>query len=379
MTGGRAFPRLRTADTLAILEQMRDSAKKNPELLKEMVAFDHPRADAVPTGAAIASSEDVRHVREFVVEQLDEWLTGKPVGRDSTVRFDTALGRSLHESLQILPADAAHDETWNFLSAVVFPDVVWTRYPDLHQDRVLGKRHRNTLRRAWFRFDVIGDLQVEAAVPLGEDEMTGLFERSQVSRDRDLVRTLTKMILGSSASSRSQYARDLMKQVTALTGTFLLDGLHEQELQERIVSLTAGPRGMAPFPVAVSTSVTPQPTDDSSSRPSALESRRETGSSALGTRDLVATFHQAMIDLCATIYREVGHDPTVLIRMISQLGGLEAARSVVGAARPSDTFTKLFLRGRQDLSVEALILEERFKGLFSQTLLDRAAERLGRA
>ena len=41
-------------------------------------------------------------------------------------------------SLEIIPADAAHDETWNFLTLVVFPDVAVQRFPDMHVDRMIG-------------------------------------------------------------------------------------------------------------------------------------------------------------------------------------------------------------------------------------------------
>lgn len=390
MTSARAYPRLPASAALTILGQMREIVSEDPSRLTELVAFEHLRAEAVPTGAIRATTEDIVRVREHVTEQLATWLVGRPVGRDATVSFDIALGRSLHESLGILPADAAHDETWNFLSAVVFPDVVWTRFPDLHPDRLLGKRHRNTLRRAWFRYDVIGDLQSSARLPLGEDEMTGLFERSQLARDRNLVRTLATMVLEADAPNRSQFARELLKGVTALTGTYLLDGLAADELTTRLEMIAAGPRqtarhraekesgrpshaaeGAGDVPVR-----RPPSTPQEQARPAPPEQLRRR---SVDRSDLVQLFHNEMLDLCGRIEGETGMRPTVLRAMIGRMGGVEAARTIVGAPHPSDTFTTLMLEGRTDLTVETLVLDEDFRGLFTSGLLERAAARLGRS
>lgn len=391
-----AYPRLPNTEALIILHKMQEALAQGPEVLSELVASEHPRAEAVPTGAVVATADQIGSVRTHVMEQLAPWMTGRPLGRDATVTFDIALGKALHESLSILPADAAHEGTWSFLSAVVFPDVVWARFPDLHRDRLIGKRHRNTLRRAWARYDVIGDLQSQAVVPLGEDEMTGLFERSQLARDRQLLRTLAQMILDSDAANRSQFARGLLKGVTALTGTFLLDGLGPDELQLRLSGLVATPdrsprhrigqgKGLSSQPEDSPTLPTLEPPVQSKKvaatrqvptarpAPKSIPERR-----AAGRADLVRLFHTEMLELSNQIEREVGYRPTHLRRMIAGTGGVDAARTIVGAPHPSETFTSLLLDGRPDLTVEALVLDEDFRGLFTVGLLERAAARLGR-
>lgn len=392
-----AYPRLPATEALIILHKMQETIAQGPQGLTELVAYDHPRAEAVPTGAAVATAEQIATTRTQVMESLAPWMTGRSVGRDSTIPFDIALGEALHRSLSILPADAAHEGTWSFLSAVVFPDVVWARFPDLHRDRLIGKRHRNTLRRAWSRYDVLGDLQSQAVVPLGEDEMTGLFERSQLARDRHLLRTLAEMILTSDAPNRSQFARGLLKGVTALTGTYLLDGLGAKELQERLAGLVATPNrtarhrwadGEGDPPSSIRAGV--HPTQESTSpRTEAPRSIRTPAAQAAqksiperraaGRSDLVRLFHTEMLELANQIEREAGHRPTQLRRMIAGVGGVEAARAIVGAPHPSETFTSLLLDGRSDLTVEALVLDDDFRGLFTEALLERAAARLGRS
>ena len=60
----------------------------------------------------------------------------------------------------------------------------------------------------------------------------------------------------------------------------------------------------------------------------------------------------------------------------SDLGGLAAARRLLHTPTVSDGFTALWERGRLDLSVEALVLQERFRNLFTEQELERARERL---
>lgn len=371
-----AYPRLSIADTLSCLNTIKEVAARCPEDLPSLSALSHPRAEAVPTGATVATHDQLRNVRETVMDALSPWMNNRPTPRDSTVAFDLALGRSLHSSLRILPADAAHDETWSFLSAVVFPDVVWARFPDLHPDRVIGKRHRNTLRRAWFRYDVIGDLQSQAADPLGEDEMTGIFERAQLARNRQLVRTVAEIILNADVPNRSEYVRNLMKGITALTGPYLLDGLTTDELLERVAGLTETP---------VTHGRPPTTGGDASAQVASQAVRAETAGQPVErvTRhdraDLVRRFHAETIRLCKDVELALGRPPNVMLGMISQMGGVDATRAVVGSSSPSETFSLLWGCGRLDLTLEALILREEFQGLFSEALLRRAEDRLSQA
>ena len=73
---------------------------------------------------------------------------------------------------------------------------------------------------------------------------------------------------------------------------------------------------------------------------------------------------------------EAGYNATYFLRMISEQGGLATARSLVMSATVSEGFTALWERKRLDLTVEALVLEPQFAGLFSEAELDLARERL---
>jgi len=161
--------------------------------------------------------------------ELGPWLE-RPPGKEPR-EFDARMGHALHRHLRILPSDAGHVETWSFLSLVVFPDLVAYRFPDLHEDRLLGHRVRNTLRRVWQRSEVLGTLLVDHPQPLGEDECTGLFERTALVRNRRLATILAEEIMQRPQNARSTWARRVYLRVTYSTGPMLLDALNELELR----------------------------------------------------------------------------------------------------------------------------------------------------
>ena len=62
--------------------------------------------------------------------------------------------------------------------------------------------------------------------------------------------------------------------------------------------------------------------------------------------------------------------------MLREHGGLETAHRLMQSPQVSDGLTELWLRGRKDLTVEALVLRPEYAELFSDDERRRAAERL---
>jgi hypothetical protein len=197
--------------------------------LERFVAYDHPNAAPVATGGRVADADQIAKVRETVVGAVSGWRERGSVSRLEIAAFDLTIGSALHDALQIIPGDAAHDEVWNFLTLVVLPDVAVLRFPDMHPDRMFGT-NRNALRRAWLRRDVLGDLTDRYRRPLGEDEMVGLFERSAMARNRPLIRALGSAVMEYEGPARSEWARELYKRVRYSTGPRALDGFTQDEL-----------------------------------------------------------------------------------------------------------------------------------------------------
>ena len=201
-----------------------------PASVRTLPAVEHPHAAPVATGGRVASPDDIAKVRAAILDTVEPWYSVGMVSRPQAAAFDLALGHTLHEQLQIVPADAAHDETWSFLTLVVFPDVAVLRFPGMHADRMIGSP-RNVLRRTWLRQQVLGDLLHSTDRPLGEDELVGLFERSALARNHALIRRLAVAVLAyEGPMARSEWARELFKRVTFITGPRLLDALSDAQL-----------------------------------------------------------------------------------------------------------------------------------------------------
>ena len=94
-------------------------------------------------------------------------------------------------------------------------------------------------------------------------------------------------------------------------------------------------------------------------------------------RELLKQFDMAMLDIYRRAKSEAGYNATIFFRMISDRGGLATAKYLVNSATPSDGYTHLYERGRLDLTVEAMIVENaQWHELFTGEELAKACRRL---
>lgn len=234
------YPRLTRGDAGALHEALRATyACGGIAALAAMARFDHERKVPVATGR-IASPDEIEAVRDAVVDDVADWLIGEPLTPLQRTELDATLGRALHHALRIVPADAAHEGTWSFLTLVVFPDVAAARFPDFHIDRFVGTP-RNALRRTWQRYESLGELPAPSSGGLGEDELVGLLERTQLVRNRALARALASRVMAYTGPNRSKWARALYKVATFQSGLRLLDALEEAEIESFVASLDPRP------------------------------------------------------------------------------------------------------------------------------------------
>lgn len=109
----RVYPRLALSHALEAAKAVRELfAEGGSSALSHAAAFSHPHAAPVATGGRVATPQEIERAREEVLEAMAPLLDRREV---PTVKFDVVLGKSLHEALDIVPGDAAHDETWSFL------------------------------------------------------------------------------------------------------------------------------------------------------------------------------------------------------------------------------------------------------------------------
>jgi hypothetical protein len=92
--------------------------------------------------------------------------------------------------------------------------------------------------------------------------------------------------------------------------------------------------------------------------------------------DVLRAFNRAMQDVYVKAKQEAGYTATYYLEMLHQHGGLETAHRLLASSSISDGFTALWERKRLDLTVENVVLQPRFRSLFTEEELDTARQRL---
>lgn len=92
--------------------------------------------------------------------------------------------------------------------------------------------------------------------------------------------------------------------------------------------------------------------------------------------DLAAEFERAMIGIYQRAKKECGYNATRFLQMVYEQKALPAAKRLLAKGGTSDGFTELWKCGRLDLTVEALVVSERFSSLFTEEERKVADERL---
>ena len=237
-TGTYVYPRLPRAVALALIEE---TSSFDLDKLSARATTDHPDAAPVATGATVNASLLIE-LRDRVRRSARDRGFPEPLRRGSEWTFDSVAGRVLFETMDIIPADAAAEGVWSFLSLVLLPEIGPWRFPDRAQDRLLG-RPRNVFRRSWWRAHVLGtdlDGAPEGQQPLGEDELVQIMERPTLAANPRVARAVRDGIFrgaGRVTAARSEYARDLAKRVLRLTPFVALDVMDDDALARLVDEL----------------------------------------------------------------------------------------------------------------------------------------------
>lgn len=88
------------------------------------------------------------------------------------------------------------------------------------------------------------------------------------------------------------------------------------------------------------------------------------------------TFHQRMIGIYDAALRECNYRATRFLQMVTDQGGVQAAKALLHAEGYSEGLTALWEHKRLDLSMEALVLQEPWSALFTEEELSVARKRL---
>ncbi len=87
-------------------------------------------------------------------------------------------------------------------------------------------------------------------------------------------------------------------------------------------------------------------------------------------------FHQAMIDSYKLALQDCKYNAKYFLDMVTDYGGVAAARRLLATDTPSEGFATLWLCKRLDLTVEAHVIKPAFQPLFTLDEIAIARSRL---
>ena len=233
------YPWLPTADASALLA---DYSAMTVEKIAEGVEISLENVAWYPTGPA-AQRVRAEALIDFRAEAVRlARRHGYPKSGSRGVAFDRDVVAVIPDLLPMLPAEAAVDSVWNFLSLRVAPDVALWRWPNPKNDplyeRIIG-RPRNVFRRLWWRSYIFGTGIGSAALKLHEDEAVAIMERTLIGGNRRLSRCIaeTHMARFEKREKRTEVLRDAMKRVRRLHGFLVFEALTSDELRAVVGAL----------------------------------------------------------------------------------------------------------------------------------------------
>lgn len=91
---------------------------------------------------------------------------------------------------------------------------------------------------------------------------------------------------------------------------------------------------------------------------------------------LAVAFHERMLRICDEAISECHYNPSRFRNMVLDKGGLETARQLLRSSAQSEGLTRLWMEKRLDISMEATVLQDPWRELFSPAELAVAQERL---
>lgn len=93
-------------------------------------------------------------------------------------------------------------------------------------------------------------------------------------------------------------------------------------------------------------------------------------------RDLENQFHRAMVNVYERALRVCRYNATRFIQMVQNYGGVEAAKRLLHTPGFQYGFKELWLCGRLDITMEALVIQTQYAELFTEEEIQIAKTRL---
>lgn len=200
----KLYPRLNTgyAKVLAA-EHAGRTVDELTNWISERSPFHRPNTEYAATGGVRVSDDELVKLRNKCIELARDHGFPEDNDRDQVRQFEFELTKVL-VGLEIIPAEAARDEVWQYMTCVLVPDVVGWRWRSssgsTSEERYLGGI-RNALQRLYvrgllLRYETSGEpwrfIDPNSPLRLGEDQVVQIVERTALSGHRDLCHAILR-------------------------------------------------------------------------------------------------------------------------------------------------------------------------------------------
>lgn len=266
----KCWPRLSVYEAASRWEMARGESLQNIANGNDMAAVS---GEYYPLARSRAGVEDFIALRAAVVELARRFGYPSLVRGRRLIEFDQALGVAVHKQMRIMPADAACADVWNFVNAIIVPDIVLWRYGKfddakkrwmISEDRLFDLT-RTMVGRLWWRVHLLGE---DVAKDLGEDEAVQLLEKPRIGGFLELSRAIGKRHLHyvkvAGTTRRMELFRDVTKRLIRKMAVLSVYGMNSEQLDRFVDELFI--ESAAALDIKLAEAVEPQIMEHSGSR-----------------------------------------------------------------------------------------------------------------
>lgn len=214
------YPRLPQAAARPLAEER---AGRSVLDLVSTAETSHPLVRFAPTGGSRVSQDFLAALQRDV--RLQAQACGYPTklpAQHQAESFDYECAVLLHQSMNLLPSEAAHIEMWAFMTTILLPDVVRWRFggDSTSLERFIGGDRglrRNAFGRLWWRAYLLqteadsGDSHTLLRL-LNEDEIVQITERPSIVLNPRLAQAAARSHLACAVNYPHLTRRVLMRE-----------------------------------------------------------------------------------------------------------------------------------------------------------------------
>ncbi|MCQ9331053.1 hypothetical protein NQ023_03035 [Corynebacterium phoceense] len=229
------YPRLSDSYSMLLIADFSD---KSPDELAKEVQIHNEMAFYNPLATYPVPTQEIEELRSSLLRVAEDCGFPEAMARSQVRDFDQRAAAVLYDSLDLVPAEAANQEIWNYLTLSVLPDIAAWRYPNISRspsfERWLGV-DRNVFRKLWWREATLGR---SLNALLGEDEAVGIMERPSLSGNpavaRAIIQSFDRVYPEFAEFGRSDLLRAVMVNIRRHLPLVDFEFYEDDELQEFI-------------------------------------------------------------------------------------------------------------------------------------------------